>query len=194
MAILVFTLNCHVSLESNGIRDCTGCLPLVSHESRGQQGSSGAAVESYGVNQPQAETCCLAGVPDDSQRTLGQASATARASRCAAHEALLMGRRIPCDELVAAGFVNRVLAPSSGRPDDSEAFLKLVLAELEDRLGPHLHPSSLLKIKALIRRPEREILDRQNALEAFEGLERFLTGVPQEEFRRLARGEKKHKL
>lgn len=105
-----------------------------------------------------------------------------------------MSKRITCDELVAAGFVNKVLAAPSGRPDDSAGFLARVLAEVEERLGTHLSQSSLLKIKELIRRPEREILDRQNGIEVFMGLERFLSGGPQEEFRRLASGEKKHKL
>ncbi|KAI2787328.1 hypothetical protein POX_f07691 [Penicillium oxalicum] len=111
-----------------------------------------------------------------------------------ANEALIMSKRIPCDELVAAGFVNKVIEADSKDQKDSDGFLKNVLAEVEDRLGTHLNQSSLLKIKELVRRPEREILDRQNGLEAFMGLERFMMGVPQEEFRKLASGEKKHKL
>ena len=111
-----------------------------------------------------------------------------------ANEALIMSKRITCDELVATGFVNKVIQADSGKSDDSTGFLKKVLEEVEDRLGTHLSQSSLLKIKELVRRPEREILDRQNGLEAFMGLERFMTGVPQEEFRKLATGEKKHKL
>lgn len=111
-----------------------------------------------------------------------------------ANEALIMSKRITCDELVSTGFVNKVIKASSGKPEDSDGFLKNVLAEVNDRLGTHLNQSSLLKIKELVRRPERELLDRQNGLEAFMGLERFLGGVPQEEFRKLASGEKKHKL
>lgn len=111
-----------------------------------------------------------------------------------ANEALLMSKRIPIEDLVSTGFVNKVLQAPSGKKDDSEGFLKVVLHEVEERLGTHLNQSSLLKIKELVRRPEREILDRQNGLEAFMGLERFLSGVPQEEFRKLASGEKKHKL
>lgn len=111
-----------------------------------------------------------------------------------ANEALIMSKRITCDELVATGFVNKVVTAPSGSKEDSAGFLKNVLAEVEDRLGTHLNQSSLLKIKELVRRPEREILDRQNGIEAFMGLERFLMGVPQEEFRKLATGEKKHKL
>lgn len=105
-----------------------------------------------------------------------------------------MSKRITCDELVATGFVNKVVTAPSGDKEDSAGFLRSVLAEVEDRLGTHLNQSSLLKIKELVRRPEREILDRQNGLEAFMGLERFMMGVPQEEFRKLASGEKKHKL
>ncbi|CAI7622039.1 unnamed protein product [Penicillium manginii] len=111
-----------------------------------------------------------------------------------ANEALLMSKRIPCEDLVSTGFVNKVIQAPSGKKDDSDGFLKLVLEEVEERLGTHLNQSSLLKIKELVRRPERELLDRQNGIEAFMGLERFLSGVPQEEFRKLASGEKKHKL
>jgi len=111
-----------------------------------------------------------------------------------ANEALIMSKRITCDELVATGFVNKVVAAPSGDKNDSAGFLKNVLVEVDERLGTHLNQSSLLKIKELVRRPEREILDRQNGVEAFMGLERFLGGVPQEEFRKLASGEKKHKL
>lgn len=111
-----------------------------------------------------------------------------------ANEALIMSKRITCDELVTTGFVNKVLSAPSGDKNDSAGFLKVVLGEVEERLGTHLNQSSLLKIKELVRRPERELLDRQNGLEAFMGLERFMMGVPQEEFRKLASGEKKHKL
>jgi peroxisomal 3,2-trans-enoyl-CoA isomerase len=105
-----------------------------------------------------------------------------------------MSKRISCEELVSTGFVNKVITPESGKKEDSDGFLKKVLEEVDDRLGTHLNQSSLLKIKELVRRPERELLDRQNGLEAFMGLERFMKGTPQEEFRRLASGEKRHKL
>lgn len=111
-----------------------------------------------------------------------------------ANEALIMSKRITCEELERSGFVNGVFAAPSGKKEDSEGFLGKVLEEVDERLGAHLSQSSLLKIKELIRRPEREVLDRQNGIEAFMGLERFLSGVPQEEFRKLASGEKKHKL
>lgn len=111
-----------------------------------------------------------------------------------ANEALIMSKRITCAELEQTGFVNKVISAPSGNQTDSEGFLGKVLEEVDERLGAHLNQSSLLKIKELIRRPGREVLERQNGIEAFMGLERFLSGVPQEEFRKLASGEKKHKL
>ncbi|EEP78671.1 conserved hypothetical protein [Uncinocarpus reesii 1704] len=111
-----------------------------------------------------------------------------------ANEALIMSKRIPIEDLVSTGYVNKVIKPASGRPDDSEGFLKLVLEEVEERLGAHLNQDSMVKMKSLIRMHEREILDRQNVHEVFMGMERFLSGIPQEEFRKLASGEKKHKL
>lgn len=98
-----------------------------------------------------------------------------------------MSKRISCQELVHVGFVNKVF-------DAGEGFLGAVLKEVDDRLGNHLNSESLVKIKALIRGPEREKLDRQGVVEVFAGMERFLTGAPQEEFRKMASGEKKHKL
>lgn len=111
-----------------------------------------------------------------------------------ANEALIMSKRVPIEDLVSTGYVNKVFEPPSGRKDDSDGFLKLVLAEVEERLGTHLNQDSMVKMKSLIRMHEREILDRQNVNEVYMGLERFMAGIPQEEFRKVASGEKKHKL
>ncbi|KAF2742931.1 peroxisomal d3,d2-enoyl-CoA isomeras-like protein [Sporormia fimetaria CBS 119925] len=109
-----------------------------------------------------------------------------------ANEALIMSKRITIEELVQTGFVNKVI--DVGAKDNSDKFLGEVLKEVDDRLGDHLNSESLVKIKALIRKPEMEALDRQGVEEVFGGLQRFLKGVPQEEFRKIASGEKKHKL
>ena len=103
-----------------------------------------------------------------------------------------MSKRITCDELVQTGFVNKVI--DVGGKDQSEEFLGAVLEEVDDRLGSHLNGESLIKIKELIQKPMRGKLDRQGVEEVFAGMERFLKGVPQEEFRKIASGEKKHKL
>lgn len=108
-----------------------------------------------------------------------------------ANEALIMSKKISVEELVQVGFVNKVFET---KPGESEKFLELVLTEVEERLGAHLNQESLVKIKALIRRPEREILDAQGVHEVFGGLERFVRGIPQEEFRKIGSGEKRHKL
>ncbi|PSR94408.1 enoyl-CoA hydratase/isomerase [Coniella lustricola] len=110
-----------------------------------------------------------------------------------ANEALIMSKRIPAAELKEAGFVNAVFDTGSDKGDD-EKFRQLVLNEVHERLGDHLDGDSLIGIKKLIRQPERDIMDVQNTKEVFDGLERFVAGVPQREFSRLASGEKRHKL
>lgn len=106
-------------------------------------------------------------------------------------EALLMSKRITCEELVQCGFVNKVF---DSKPGDSDAFLKQVMEEVDNRLGEHLVPDSLLKIKALMKGPDRQMYDALGAQEVFSGLEVFMKGIPQEEFRKVATGAKRHKL
>jgi peroxisomal 3,2-trans-enoyl-CoA isomerase len=108
-----------------------------------------------------------------------------------ANEALLMSKRILSEELLQVGFVNKIFDCGKG---EDEKFLNLVLEEVENRLGEHLIGSSLIKIKELIRRPERDIMDAQGVAEVIGGLERFKAGIPQEEFRKVGSGEKRHKL
>lgn len=111
-----------------------------------------------------------------------------------ANEALIMSKRITNEELVATGFVNKVF--DVGNPtaaDYNDKFLAKVLEEVSERFD-HLNSDSLVQIKALIQKPDRAALDRQGVEEALTGLKRFVQGIPQEEFRKLASGEKKHKL
>nr|OQO20111.1 hypothetical protein B0A51_11792 [Rachicladosporium sp. CCFEE 5018] len=108
-----------------------------------------------------------------------------------ANEALIMSKRITSDELVQCGFVNKVF---DTKPSESDKFLELVLNEVNERLGDHLVQDSMTKIKALIRKPDKEALDAQGVAEVFGGLERFMAGIPQKEFERIASGQKKHKL
>jgi Delta3-Delta2-enoyl-CoA isomerase len=109
-----------------------------------------------------------------------------------ANEALIMSKRITCDELVQCGFVNKVFKGKD--QNDSDGFLKQVLAEIDDRLGEHLNQDSIQKIKQLIRAPYLETLEAQGVREVMGGMQRFVIGAPQEEFRKVASGEKKHKL
>lgn len=108
-----------------------------------------------------------------------------------ANEALIMSKRITSDELLATGFVNKVFPIKKG---EEEKFLPEVLKEVNERLGDHLNNESLIKVKGLVRKPEKEHMDGQVVAEVLAGLERFASGVPQEEFRKIASGQKKHKL
>lgn len=107
-----------------------------------------------------------------------------------ANEALIMSKKIGIDDLVQTGYVNKVFDFKKGDPK----FLDAVLKEIDDRMGDHLVGSSLTKIKELIQKPNREKLDAQGVAEVYGGLERFASGIPQAEFRKLASGEKRHKL
>ncbi|KAF4977350.1 hypothetical protein FZEAL_6122 [Fusarium zealandicum] len=106
-----------------------------------------------------------------------------------ANEALLMSRRIEAVELERCGFVNRIFDEG-----DEGKFRERVLKEVDERLGEHLIGESLTEIKKLIRRPEMDVMHTQNVHEVFAGLERFMTGVPQQEFAKMASGAKRHKL
>ena len=111
-----------------------------------------------------------------------------------ANEALLMSKRISCEELVATGFVNKVFDECRVDAGGDARFRELVLKEIDERLGEHLVGDSLIGIKKLIRKPEMDVLNSQNVTEVFAGLERFMSGVPQEEFAKIASGKKRHKL
>ena len=102
-----------------------------------------------------------------------------------------MSKRITAEEMLQVGFANKII--QTGKNEQGK-FLAEVLKEIQDRLGDHLHSDSMLKVKALIRKPERETMDGQTVAEVFGGLERFVNGIPQEEFRKIASGEKRHKL
>jgi len=109
-----------------------------------------------------------------------------------ANEALIMSKRITCEELMQVGFVNKVF--DVGSKDNSDRFLSEVLKEVDDRLGAHLNADSMVKIKALIRKPDMDLLHGQGVAEVLAGLSRFEIGAPQIEFSKIASGQKKHKL
>ncbi|KAL8830541.1 MAG: hypothetical protein Q9170_005693 [Blastenia crenularia] len=108
-----------------------------------------------------------------------------------ANEALIMSKRITADEMLATGFVNKVFPVNKG---EEEKFLPEVLKEINERLGDHLNSDSLIQVKAMIRKPDRARIDAMTVTEVMGGLERFLSGVPQQEFMKIASGQKKHKL
>ena len=103
-----------------------------------------------------------------------------------ANEALIQSRRIPCDELVQCGFVNKVF--------EREGFAESVRAYVEDAFGAHLDADSLILSKRLIRESQDGEIEAANAREAACGLERFAAGIPQRQFARIVSGQKRHKL
>ena len=115
----------------------------------------------------------------------------ARMGPAKANEALIMSKRLDARELEACGYVNAIFDVGKGQ---DEKFRQRVLSEVDDRLGEHLIGESLTGIKKLIRAPQLEAMNNTNVNEVFAGLDRFMKGVPQEEFRKIASGEKRHKL
>lgn len=108
-----------------------------------------------------------------------------------ANEALIMSKKITAEEMLQVGFVNKIFKT---RPSEDEKFLEHVLEEVRERLGDHLNGESMLQVKALIRKPDLEMMGGQTVAEVLNGLQRFESGVPQEEFHKLATGKKRHKL
>lgn len=113
-----------------------------------------------------------------------------------ANEALIMSKKITAEEMLRVGFVNKIVDDDDGggKTGTATGFLGRVLEEVQDRLGDHLNGESLLAVKALIRKPDRDAMDAQTVAEVLAGVDRFASGVPQEEFRKLASGKKRHKL
>lgn len=108
-----------------------------------------------------------------------------------ANEALLFGRKISSAELLRCGFVNKIIR---GKGEGDAFFLKAVMAELYDKFGDHLHPESVLRIKELIKRPSRDVLDVQNVSEVFAVWRRLTSGAVHQEIDRMQSGQKRHKI
>lgn len=116
-----------------------------------------------------------------------------------ANEALLMSRKIPAEDLLRVGYVNKIFHEgggdkNTGKGIDTNKFLDAVLAELDDKLGTHLNDNAILGIKKLIRKPGMALMEQTGIEEAFAGLDVFVAGIPQKEFAAIASGAKKHKL
>ena len=105
-----------------------------------------------------------------------------------------MARKISLDQLLASSFVNGVFpADSSGK--DAEQFTQTVFTEIcEGRLGTHLSSESLLRTKQVMMRSDEIAYDAHSVRELVGGVEALQRGYPQEQFRKMQRGEKRHKL
>ncbi|KAF8427391.1 ClpP/crotonase-like domain-containing protein [Tirmania nivea] len=105
-----------------------------------------------------------------------------------ANEALILSKRLPAEDLLSCGFLNKIYRDC---PDFHQAVLEDVRREFLER---GLNRESMLLVKKLVRGAWEEKLEGINVKEAFIGMERLLSGAPHEEFRLMAKGEKKHKL
>ncbi len=73
------------------------------------------------------------------------------------------------------------------------SFMDSVMAYIRERFqDPNVE--SMKIAKKMIRSDFADAFDKSNVQEVFEGVDRFVTGVPQKQFQDLASGKKKHKL
>lgn len=91
--------------------------------------------------------------------------------------------------LEGCGFVNKVLPVEK---EQDQLFTQNVLEEVNEWLEDHLIGDSMLAIKQLMRRPDVDSMELQNMAEALGAMDCHLTGVPQEQFRKIANGQKRH--
>jgi len=97
-----------------------------------------------------------------------------RMSVAKAHEALILSKRIPAADLVACGFINKVFP--------EEGFRERVLEFVNDAMGDNLIHGSMLGVKKLMRDGMRRDFESATLREAFAGVDKFLSGIPLEEF------------
>ncbi|KAF9044280.1 ClpP/crotonase-like domain-containing protein [Panaeolus papilionaceus] len=107
-----------------------------------------------------------------------------------ANEVLIWGKKKNAEELHRAGFINQIFPVQ-----DAESFNKAVRAHLLEELRG-LDPTALLVMKGLIKRGlyEKNDPDAVNLRESYAQAERFASGVPYQQFTRIANKEIKHKL
>jgi len=122
----------------------------------------------------------------------GNSSATFldRMGPAKAKEALIWGKKLTAVELLNCGFVNKICKATSAE-QFNEVVRKEVLTELKD-----LVPAAVLTSKKLLQQAadERNQPDAVNLRESYSQARRFASGVPSEQFGKIARKEIKHKL
>ncbi|KAF3934838.1 hypothetical protein ABW19_dt0201237 [Dactylella cylindrospora] len=106
-----------------------------------------------------------------------------------ASEALLASKKITADRLFAAGFVNKIFDEK-----DADKFNEAVINHVKSELGEHLNQESIILIKKLVKDAYNKGIEEANVLEVAGGVERFMKGIPQAEFGKIASGAKRHKL
>ncbi|KZV91060.1 ClpP/crotonase [Exidia glandulosa HHB12029] len=107
-----------------------------------------------------------------------------------ANEVLLLRKRLGADDLLQCGFVNKIFPA-----EPAEKFHATVRAHVQYELEG-LDPTALLAVKRLIRAGlnEKNNPDAVNMRESYEQASRIASGIPAQQFSRLARKEIKNRL
>ncbi|KAJ7046732.1 ClpP/crotonase-like domain-containing protein [Mycena alexandri] len=107
-----------------------------------------------------------------------------------ANEVLIWGKKKEAQELLDCGFINKILPLQSW--ESFHAAVRAIVAE--DLRG--LDPAALLSVKRLIRTglTEKNNPDAANLRESYAQAERFSSGIPSRQFKRIATRQIKHKL
>ncbi|KAJ4488012.1 ClpP/crotonase-like domain-containing protein [Lentinula aciculospora] len=107
-----------------------------------------------------------------------------------ANEVLIWGKKKTAQELVACNFINEIFPSNS-----TEEFHADVRTHLQQQLEG-LDPGAVLAVKKLLRAGLNEKNDPNavNLRESYAQAERFMSGVPERQFGRIARKEIRHKL
>ncbi|KAF6765163.1 ClpP/crotonase-like domain-containing protein [Ephemerocybe angulata] len=107
-----------------------------------------------------------------------------------AKEVLIWGKKKKAQELLARGFINKIY-PEQSVESFHTAVRNEILYDLEG-----LDPASILTVKSLIQAGlnEKNNMDGVNLRESYAQAARFASGVPAQQFARIARKEIKHKL
>ncbi|KAI0818571.1 ClpP/crotonase [Irpex lacteus] len=107
-----------------------------------------------------------------------------------ANEALIFGKKLPAQELLESGFINKIF-PSQKDSEFHVTVRKHLLTELES-----LDHGAILGIKKLIKQGlnEQNSFDAVNLRETIGQAERLASGIPVDRFNKIARKEIKHKL
>lgn len=107
-----------------------------------------------------------------------------------ANEVLLFRKKLRANELLECGFVNQIF-PSQPVEKFQAAVRAHVLYEMDG-----LDPTALLGVKRLIRAglTDKNNPDTVNMRESYEQAERMASGIPAQQFQRLARKEIKNRL
>lgn len=97
-----------------------------------------------------------------------------------ASQALIMSKRIPCQQLVDCGFVYKVLSGSD--QDDSEGFFSKVLEDINQNLGDRIGTKGMLRTKQLMQTTSTQAIEALALKEIMVALDFFEDGDAQAEF------------